>query len=145
MEFVTLDLVCSSVMPVTAPWYAMECNASIIVRVEVVTSHVLMEHCADYTAQHIKTVLSQEKWSQENLTTWLQQYHGHQTNMEFVSTKERPTMAAAMVPVGLSLWLSRLLYFCSLSLINATISTSRSCRFSLTRLSKQFVRETVGQ
>ena len=35
--------------------------------------------------------------------------------------------------------------FCPLSLINAAISKSRSCRFSLTYLSKQSVRETVSQ
>ena len=61
MEFVTLDHVCSSVMPVIAPWNAMECNASIIARVEAVILHVLMEHCANYTVELIKTVLSQEK------------------------------------------------------------------------------------
>ena len=51
-------------------------------------------------------------------------------------------MAAALIPVRLSLWLSRPSCFCPLSLINATISKSRS---SLTHLSKQFVRETVCQ
>ena len=145
MEFVTLDRVCSTVMPVIASWNAMECNASLIARVEAVTLHVLMEHCANYTVELIKTVLSQEKWSQENLATWLRQYHGHQTNMESISTKERPTMAAALIPVGLSLWLSRPLCFCPLSVITAAISKSRRYRFSLTHLSKQSVRETVGQ
>ena len=145
MQFVTLDRVCSSVMPVIASWNAMECNASIIARVEAATLHVLMERCANYTVELVKTVLSQEKSSQENLATWLRQYHGHQTNMESISTKERPTMAAALIPVGLSLWLSRPLCFCPLSLINAAISKSRSCRFSLTYLSKQSVRETVSQ
>ena len=145
MEFVTVDHVCSSVMPLIAPWNAMQCNASIIAWVEAVILHVLMEHCANYTVELIKTVLSQEKWSQENLATWLRQYHEHQTNMETISTKERPTMAAALIPVGLSLWLSRPLCFGPLSLINAAISKSRSCRFSLTHLSKQSVRETVGQ
>ena len=61
MEFVTLDHVCSSVMQVIAPWNAMQCNASIIARVEGVILHVLMEHCANYTVELIKTVLSQEK------------------------------------------------------------------------------------
>ena len=61
MEFVTLDHVCSSVMTVIAPWNAMECNASMIARVEAVILHVLMEHCANYTVELIKTVLSQEK------------------------------------------------------------------------------------
>ena len=145
MEFVTLDRVCSTVMPVIASWNAMECNASLIARVEAVTLHVLMEHCANYTVELIKTVLSQEKWSQENLATWLRQYHGHQTNMESISTKERPTMAAALIPVGLSLWLPRPLCFCTLSVITAAISKSRRYRFSLTHLSKQSVRETVGQ
>ena len=40
-------------------------------------------------------------------------------NMESISTKERPTMAVALIPVGLSLWLSRPLCLCPLSLINA--------------------------
>ena len=61
MEFVTLDHVCSTVMPVIASWNAMECNASIIAWVEAVILHVLMEHCANYTVELIKTVLSQEK------------------------------------------------------------------------------------
>ena len=61
MEFVTLDRVCSTVMPVIASWNAMECNASLIARVEAVTLHVLMEHCANYTVELTKTVLSQEK------------------------------------------------------------------------------------
>ena len=126
MEFVTLDRVCSSVMPLIAPWNA--CNASIIARVEAVILHVLMEHCANYTVELIKTVLSQEKWSQENLATWLRQ-----------------SMAAALIPIGLSLWLSRPLCFCPLSVITAAISKSRRYRFSLTHLSKQSVRETVGQ
>ena len=65
--------------------------------------------------------------------------------MESISTKERPTMAAALIPVGLSLWLSPPLCFGPLSLINAASSKSRSCRFSLTHLLKQSVRETVGQ
>ena len=54
-------------------------------------------------------------------------------------------MAAALIPVGLSLWLPRPLCFCPLSVINAAISKSRRYRFSLTHLSKQSVRETVGQ
>lgn len=69
MQFVTLDRVCSSVMPVIASWNAMECNASIIARVEAATLHVLMERCANYTVELVKTVLSQEKSSQENLAT----------------------------------------------------------------------------